>query len=700
LSGVSPLPSYDAGAPSTPYTRALRFAVGELIVGQEYFSEFSLRVLDTPLDPVANADVVCAEVFGGDASSEGTTGTTTKDGKDNAWRYFLPAPACVSLDLLFDLDVSQLVALPQEVLEYTITGKNLTTSPQTNVVVRYCFSTAEETFLTAGSTPGFTQQTSTACPDLSAQSSVFYTIPKLEPGQEFSYKLRFTAIEGGDGDSIVGRALYSSTQLPSPGFQTSAFTVIHDLAVLDYALEASPATVPSAAANGTVTYTASVSNSGKGVAECGANCEVRVTLPEGFTYVNGSLRVNGAAVAGNGVQTGREVVFKQNLTSIDVGGTFRLQFNVSVPAGTAPGRYTSALEMWLSNVGGQRVNDALAGLAPVVVNTTASSAPPPPTDPLGGDTKVCGSAGANATVRVYVAGIEVASGVANGSGTYCVTVAALTPGQAVSVTAQEPNKLESAPSQEVTVAGFTGGGGAACSDGKDNDGDGKVDFPEDDGCTGLSDVDEAPLPECADGDDNDGDGKVDLADEGCSDLLDSAEGGPAACDDGLDNDGDGLSDLDDPGCSAASDASELDAPACSDGIDNDGDDLVDYPFDDGCNSAQDDDETLAAGGPMSGDGGAGGSGGSNGSGGNGGSGAGSSGGDSGGGDSGGASRGSASGDGIDAGVDGRPDLGGVDAPKVRSGCSVTQGGNTSDASLAWLLVAGLGLARLRARRRT
>ena len=47
---------------------AVRFAVGELIVGQEYFAEISLEVVALPLDPIMNADVNCAEVFGGDAA--------------------------------------------------------------------------------------------------------------------------------------------------------------------------------------------------------------------------------------------------------------------------------------------------------------------------------------------------------------------------------------------------------------------------------------------------------------------------------------------------------------------------------------------------------------------------------------------------------------------------------------------------------
>ena len=54
----------------------------------------------------------------------------------------------------------------------------------------------------------------------------------------------------------------------------------------------------------------------------------------------------------------------------------------------------------------------------------------------------------------------------------------------------------------------------ACRDGLDNDGDGRVDFPRDLGCTTADDGTEEPP--CADGFDNDGDGLVDDAeDPGC-----------------------------------------------------------------------------------------------------------------------------------------------------------------------------------------
>jgi hypothetical protein len=61
-----------------------------------------------------------------------------------------------------------------------------------------------------------------------------------------------------------------------------------------------------------------------------------------------------------------------------------------------------------------------------------------------------------------------------------------------------------------------------CSDRRDNDEDGKTDFPSDDGCSSPNDRTEKTAA-CADGKDNDGDGKTDLRDEDCLTKEDTAE---------------------------------------------------------------------------------------------------------------------------------------------------------------------------------
>jgi hypothetical protein len=79
---------------------------------------------------------------------------------------------------------------------------------------------------------------------------------------------------------------------------------------------------------------------------------------------------------------------------------------------------------------------------------------------------------------------------------------------------------------------------------------------------------------CSDGIDNDGDGKIDQEDEDCQEP----EGPPGdpTCSDGIDNDGDGLTDEDDPDCQDGPGTEGPPGhPTCSDGIDNDEDGLID-----------------------------------------------------------------------------------------------------------------------------
>ncbi len=69
-----------------------------------------------------------------------------------------------------------------------------------------------------------------------------------------------------------------------------------------------------------------------------------------------------------------------------------------------------------------------------------------------------------------------------------------------------------------------------CSDGMDNDGDGKTDFPNEPGCTSTADDDETdptPLPACSDGMDNDMDGKTDFPmDTDCQSASGETEAAP------------------------------------------------------------------------------------------------------------------------------------------------------------------------------
>jgi hypothetical protein len=112
----------------------------------------------------------------------------------------------------------------------------------------------------------------------------------------------------------------------------------------------------------------------------------------------------------------------------------------------------------------------------------------------------------------------------------------------------------------------------ACSDGIDNDRDGKTDYPDDPGCINAGWTHEQG--QCENGVDDDGDGLIDSpADPGCGGKgwwIESPQ-----CDDGIDNDGNGDPDLADPECDG--EAWRLtENPACSNGSDDDGDGLTDY----------------------------------------------------------------------------------------------------------------------------
>jgi len=141
------------------------------------------------------------------------------------------------------------------------------------------------------------------------------------------------------------------------------------------------------------------------------------------------------------------------------------------------------------------------------------------------------------------------------------------------------------------------GEGPVCTDGQDNDEDGLTDYPYDPGCAfrgGDSEEDPAVLPACGDGVDNDEDGIADFPLEPqCSNAADDDEDDQrrGQCRNSIDDDDDGHIDFPtDPGCAGPGDLSETDDPLdpqCSDGADNDRNGLLDFPFDPGCYAAGD-----------------------------------------------------------------------------------------------------------------
>jgi hypothetical protein len=144
-----------------------------------------------------------------------------------------------------------------------------------------------------------------------------------------------------------------------------------------------------------------------------------------------------------------------------------------------------------------------------------------------------------------------------------------------------------------------------CRNGTDDDADGLTDAA-DPGCWADTNVPSSYNPnldnesrattQCQDGVDNDNDGAIDLADFSCGNSKqDNDEGNPKAqCQDGIDNDNDGAIDRADFSCSSNQDNNEGDPQAaCQDGVDNDQDGLIDT-LDPGCSDSQDNDESGEA----------------------------------------------------------------------------------------------------------
>lgn len=591
-----------ADNPLPPGTNAVRYAVGELIVGEEYFAEISLRVTALPLDPNFPGDVNCSEVFGGDAAQP-------QNGQDNVWRYFVPSPACVVLNNFFELSVDKLVAAPGETLTYKIEGKNLSVNDQTNVVVT-------ATFVPGDVDVGTLQIVTGPAPTVGA-STLTWNLGTLTPGEE--YVLEYRMDVSGGGLSTLHKANYVSTALPSPGFTVVALTDIETIVVGALDMTVTPT---STTAGSTVRYIATLTNNGTGAATFNGASFLRVTLPNELSYcgaptctaptvrtfdtggvpTGGGNTTNPTIVNGTGVRFLTFTNFAGATTIVPRGGRLELELSATVAAGAA-GLFQGDFQTQIRDNGiGRDVENFRPDLADLLVDIARSATPTLDAPVIEGATTVTGntSEGPGATIVVRVNGVARPAVLSGLGGDFSVTVPTLYPGQGISATAQAPGEVVSLPSAEIFVEG-TGNTITFCNDGLDNDGDGLIDT-SDPGCTNALDPDETDVPACADGVDNDSDGDIDFpADQSCSTYIDDDESGMPACQDGADNDGDALTDFPaDPGCSAANDVSEADLPQCGNGVDDDLDTEVDYPFDPGCSSASDDDEGDDPGAPDAG----------------------------------------------------------------------------------------------------
>ncbi|WP_236518652.1 MopE-related protein [Sandaracinus amylolyticus] len=550
-------------------TNAVRAAIGELRAGEAGILEIALRVIDTPLDPVMMRDANCAESFGGGPSSSNA-------GQDNPWGFVIPSPGCVFLNNQFDLTPDRTLTDNGERITYTLHGMNLSTLPQTNVVVTADYDPSRGA-LVPGSATG--APTSAMC---GTRPCLRWVLGTLDPGEEYTFTFQYD-VSGTGQISLVSYGNYTSTQLPAPGFTTQAVTLSRPTPVLR-ATFTQPQTAQAAGSN--IVLSGTLQNWGTQSASLDP---ATVTLPSGWTVIAGPTL--GTTSLGP-----RASITTPTSTPVSV--------TVRAPAGTAAGLYDVDLKLFwsASNYGG-----SFEAFFPAVVQVPIAQ--PRSDRPVIDCSRVLSSAttivgthtesNSSTVVRVYFNGIERGSDGSTAGGTWDVgtfgpgtTFGSLYGGLEVTATAQAPGELVSPVSEPCFVTHVPG-----CSDGIDNDADGDVDFPNDPGCAGPADNDERDV-QCSDGVDNDGDGRVDFPnDPECSSPDDGTEGGSPACSNGVDDDGDGRIDYpNDPDCASSSDRDEATRRACSDGLDNDGDGRIDFGLgatnDEGCHSANDTSEAA------------------------------------------------------------------------------------------------------------
>jgi von Willebrand factor type A domain/Putative metal-binding motif len=561
-------------------TRAVRFASGELRVGEPQWVEVFLKVLGTPLDGGIGKDANCAETFGGDTSAA----SDNTRAQDNPWPTHLASPACVFLNLQFELDVDKVLAVTGDTLTFTLTGKNLSLNPQTNVTARLRYDSTDIALVPGTLTP--TAPAPTGPATCGTYSCITWNLGTLAPGASYTITGRFTVAGGGHVTNVMF-ADYAGTPPSGPAvaYTTQALTIVKGITRPRLAIN-TPASVTAGTA---VNLTGNLSNVGSGAGDFET---LRFVVPAGWTVSN--------ALVGNVAMT-----CTNNLCSVPNGafapGESRtLALSVAVAPGTATGLHPIDVQLWGSQGGfGGPFETYFNDLVSIAVGAPRSATPvldcPIPdilTSIAGSTTEADGT-----VIRLYFNGIERGTGNSAGQ-RFAVNnfsgFGSLYGGLEVRATAQAPGELPSELSTACFVS-FT----PACSNLKDDDSDGKTDFPADLGCDGPDDSNETdPVYQCRDNVDNDNDGQTDFpADLSCSMPTDDTENGNPACSDGVDNDGDALIDFPaDTGCTDASDVSELQLAACQDRLDNDNDGLTDFPADPDCHAAIDTDEAPV---PMS-----------------------------------------------------------------------------------------------------
>jgi uncharacterized repeat protein (TIGR01451 family) len=447
---------------------------------------------------------------------------------------------------------------PGQQISYTLTGRNTGGAPASNVVL-VDFFPADLTFVSA-SHPACTLRTG-------LQPHIHCPIGTLHASQTASVVLRYTV----KSDAVCNATFENQADIQGEGGLTGGWSKVKSTVFCPQAGIRVTKTGPSAVNAGeAVSYVLSVQNTSASVAN---QVEVRDIIPAGFT-----LSAGGSPEC---ALQGADVLC--TLLTLAPGGSKAFTVRFQTPANqlcgqtvtnTARARAANAPESAASSVQ-TRINCPSAVLT---MSTTDGRTTAAPGDALTYTVSVTNTSAIPATnvtvTDTLPAGVTFSA--ASAGGTFAgntvtwnsVTIpAGVTVHRTVNVTVNANVGNNTVLTNVARTGTLTAQDqttvvrAAQCSDGIDNDGDGKIDFPADPGCSSTQDNDEFnALPQCSDGIDNDGDGAIDLTDFSCQGNPNkNDETNPKAqCQDGIDNDGDGKVDfLNDPGCSSRQDNDEF-----------------------------------------------------------------------------------------------------------------------------------------------
>jgi uncharacterized repeat protein (TIGR01451 family) len=259
------------GSPLPAGTNAVRWAVGQLTVGEIRYVKISLRL--TAAVPAAGL-VNSSEVFGGDAGG-------VDDGKDNPWRYHVPSVADNNSNLVVQKTIKCIVVagvcsgnagsyIPANaVVRYQITYLNAGAGAQTNVQLSDllpCYTPANASLITAIVSGPI--GTPTVNPPVTAAGSSCTTIP-VRSTVTFPLLSSLAAGAGGtveidvitstaNGNLVVNTAKLSSDQVPAG---VTANAIANVAAAPNLSIQ-KIANTPVGAPGGTVSYSIVVENLG------------------------------------------------------------------------------------------------------------------------------------------------------------------------------------------------------------------------------------------------------------------------------------------------------------------------------------------------------------------------------------------------------------------------------------------------------